>query len=74
MSHDILYDIKERGGAGRGYVRAGACGHLAHHPGGAGPAGRGCGCGGAAGRAASGGSDAEDIKLQSRLFPKTEIS
>ena len=57
MSQDILYDIKERRGGGRGDVRVGA----AHHPGGAGPAGRGCGRGSAAGRAASWGSDAEDI-------------
>jgi len=55
MSHDILYDIKERRGGGRGDVRAG----------GAGPAGRGCGRGGSDGRAASWGSDAEDIKLTS---------
>ena len=57
MSPDILYDIKERRGGVRGDVRVGA----AHHQGGAGPAGRGRGLGGAAGRDASWGSDAEDI-------------
>ena len=46
----------------------------AHHPGGDGPAGRGRGRGGAAGRAASRGSDAEDIKLPSKYFPKTKVS
>ena len=50
-------------------LRAGA-----HHPGGAGPAGRGRGRGGAAGRAASRGSDAEVIKLSSGFFPKTKVS
>ena len=64
MSHDILYDIKERRGGGRGDVRAG----------GAGPAGRGCGRGGSDGLAGSWGSDAEDIKLPSWYIPKTEIS
>ena len=59
MSHDILYDILERRGGGRGDVRA------AHHPGGAGPAGRGRGRGGSDGLAGIWGSDAEDIKLPS---------
>ena len=54
MSHDILYDILERRGGGRGDVR------VAHHQG-----GRGRGRGGSDGRAGSWGSDAEDIKLPS---------
>ena len=57
MSHDILYDILERQGGGRGDVRAGA----AHHPGGDGPAGRDRGRGGSDGRDAIWESDAEDI-------------
>ena len=56
LSHDILYDILERRGGGRGDVQA------AHHPGGAGPA---WWRGGSDGLAGSWGSDAEDIKLPS---------
>ena len=59
MSHDILYDILERRGGGRGDVQA------AHHPGGAGPAGPAWRRGGSDGLAGSWGSDAEDIKLPS---------